>query len=589
MAITHDPIDYLRGIAGQLDELGARQGRRALIESAATHLGWSPQTVYRQLQRSCGWSSGRKARADKGSTSVALEALQMLGSGQREAIRDNGKQTLFTTTARSILEQNGVALGVSNSQLNRLLRDRHLNVAAQRNGESVQSLRALHPNHVHEIDPSLCLVYYMKGKQHIMRDRDFYKNKLENYAKVKFKVYRYVMYDRASGVIIPWYTEAAGEDAHSLFEFLMFAWSKHPGRPFHGVPSRVLWDKGSASRAGTILNLLQHLEVAHDTHEAGRARVKGGVEVGNNIVETQFESRLRFEPVNDVVELNAAAFAWANAYNENMLPGQDTRLRRVGLAVPVARMDLWQRIAADELRLLPPIEACRALMASRPEERKVRPDMTITFKHPNASASQSYSLRGFDGVNRGDMVTVQALAYGADAIQISVPRYDGEMLTYRVEPETDFDAFGQRNSAAVFGEEFKSMPQTDIERAAQAMDASAYPGMNAEEIKQARARKATPFGGLDAHSHLKSIDRPSYLPKKGEQIETPQHVEAVQPTLSPEAAMLRIVDAIKRSLTADENAWFRRIYAQGVAESEVESLIARFRRGPGTHFGLRVA
>ncbi|SAI74589.1 Integrase core domain [Bordetella ansorpii] len=592
MALTHDALDYLRGVAVQLDQLGAKSGRRAVVESAAAFLGWSPQTVYRQLQQRCGWSSGRKARADKGRTSVADDALKMLGAAQRESIRDNGKQTLFTTTARGVLARNGVEFNVSNAQLNRLMRDRRLNVDAQRDGTSVQHMRALHPNHVHQIDPSLCLVYYLKGKQHIMREREFYKNKLENYARVKLKVYRYVLYDRASGLIVPWYTEAEGEDTHSLFEFLMFAWSRRDGRQFHGVPRLVLWDKGSANRAGTILNLLDRLDVRYETHEAGHARVKGGVEGANNIVETQFESRLRFEPVEDVVQLNQAAFAWANAYNANLLPGQDTRLRREGLAVPMARLDLWQLITAEQLRELPSIEICRALMASRSEERKVRPDMSISFRHPNADRSRSYSLRGLAGVNRGELVSVQALAYGETAIQVSVPRYDGEMLVYRVEPEHEFDQFGERLSAAVIGEEYKAMPHTDIERAAQQLDATAYPGLDADGVKKARARKAVPFGGtLDAHSYIQGIEQPAYLPRTGEAIATPAHVEEVIPVLSAEAAMLRLVDAIKRSLTSDEHAWFRRLYADGVREDRVDALIEEFkRRGqPDASFGLRIA
>ncbi|MFU1923360.1 hypothetical protein ACM6PT_40325, partial [Klebsiella pneumoniae] len=84
----------------------------------------------------------------------------MLGSMQRENIRDNGKQAMFTPSARSILEQNGIHLGVSNAQLNRLMAARSLNVASQRQVDPVQALRAPHPNYLHEVDPSLCLLYY---------------------------------------------------------------------------------------------------------------------------------------------------------------------------------------------------------------------------------------------------------------------------------------------------------------------------------------------------------------------------------------------------------------------------------------------
>lgn len=576
MAITPDIHDYLRSLAVRLDAAGHGE-RGQIIEAAHAFLGWSPQTIYRQLKTACGWGNTRKARADKGSTSVADAAMTMLGAVQREAIRDNGKQTLFTTTARGMLEQNGVSFNVSNGQLNKLIRDRKLNVAAQRNVSPVQSLRALHPNHVHEVDPSLCLIYYMNGRQHIMRDREFYKNKLENYAKIKFKVYRYVMYDRASGLLVPWYVEAAGENQHSLFNFLMFSWGQQPGRLFQGVPKFVLWDKGTANTSAAIKNLLQHLEVVPLEHEAGNSRAKGGVEVGNNIIETQFESRLRFEPVKDIRELNDHAAAWANAYNANLIPGQDTRLRRDGLALPVARYDLWQLITAAQLRLLPAVDICRALMASREQERKVKPNMTVDFKHPNADRSLLYSLRGLDGINVGDTVTLRTLVYGDCAIQIQAPRYDGEMLTYRVEPERDYDRFGQAMSGGVIGEEYKAMPNTGIEHAAKEMDILAYPGMDADQIKKARNKKATPFANkLNAHSYLEKVELPTYMPKQGSEIEAPSHLQVDVPMLTATAAMIRIANSIGRNLSDGENAFLRQRYTAGVPEDQIAALIDQF-------------
>ena len=576
MAITPDIRDYLNGLAQQLDAAGHGQ-RGTLIQAAHDFLGWSPQTIYRQLKTACGWAPSRKSRSDKGSTSVTTTALTMLGAVQREAIRDNGKQTMFTTTARGMLEQNGIVFKVGNGQLNRLMRDRKLNVAAQRNVSPVQSLRALHPNHVHQVDPSLCLLYYMNGRQHIMRDREFYKNKLDNYAKIKLKLFRYVMYDRASGTLVPWYVEAAGENQHSLFDFITWAWGLQPGRPFHGVPQFVLWDKGTANTSSAIKNLLLHLEVQHLEHEAGHSRVKGGVENGNNIVETQFESRLRFEPVADIRELNERAFAWANAYNANLIPGQDTRLHREGLPQPVSRYDLWQLITADQLRLLPSADVCRALMVSREQERKVRSDMSIEFKHPDAASSLVYRLHGLDGVAVGDKVSVRSLVYGDCAIQIQAPRYDGEILTYRIEPDRNFDRFGQSLSGAIIGEQFKTLSDTQIERAAKDMDALAYPDMTADEVKKARNKKATPFANkLDAHSYLEKVELPTFLPKQGQDIEAPAHLKIAAPKLSAVAAMLRIVDAIKRHLTEEENAFLQARYAEGVPEDQIDALIDQF-------------
>ncbi|WP_295377238.1 integrase [uncultured Pseudacidovorax sp.] len=575
-SVSPEIAEYLRALARRLDAAGHGQAT-TIVREGAQFLGMSTQTVYRQLQRVAGWESGRKARSDKGTTSVAPEALVKLAAAQKEAIRQNGKQTLFTTTARGVMEANGIDFGVSNARLNTLMRDRKLNVSAQRIAAPVQHLRAPHPNHTHEVDPSLCLVYYLKGRQYLIRDDEFYKNKLDRIAQIKFKCYRYALYDKASAVTVPWYCEAAGETQHNLFEFLMFAWGQQPGRPFHGVPENMLWDKGSANQSAAIQSLLEALDVKHATHAAGAARVKGGVENGNNLIETQFESRLRFEPVEDVEQLNRAAAAWANAYCANLIPGQDTRLRRQGLAVPVARYDLWQLITAEQLRFLPPIEVCRALMASREEERQVKADMTVSFRHPAADASAAYSLRGLDGISVGDKVKVRALVYGDCAVQVQVERYDGSPLIYRVEPERQFDRFGQRLDGAVIGAEFKAMPKTEAQHATTTMDGAAYPGMTADEVKAARDRRDTPFKGeLRAHSYLQEVELPTYMPRSGTDVEVPAHVVAPVAMLSPIEAMLRVRSALGRNLSPEENAFFTARYADGVPEEQIEALIAQY-------------
>lgn len=574
MALSPDTVELLRDLARKLDA-APHGGQTSLVKDMATFLGWSPQTVWRQLKAAAGWQSGRKARSDKGSTSVSEQALVTLGAAQREAIRENGKQTLFTTTARGVLENNGIDLNVSTSQLNRLLKDRKLNVSSQRAVNPVQPLRAPHPNHTHEVDPSLCLVYYLKGKQYIMRDSEFYKNKLENMAKIKFKVWRYVKWDAASSVIVPWYVEAAGESQANLFDFLMFAWGKQEGRLNHGIPKFLLWDKGSANTSAAIKNMLRALNITPLEHQAGNARAKGGVENGNNIVETQFESRLKFEPVDSIEALNAAAFAWANAYNANLIPGQDTRLHRIGLAEPTARFDLWQQIKPEELVILPPVEVCRAYLTNKEEPRKVKGDLTITYKHPQAERTAQYSLRNLDGVNVGDEVMVSAMLLGDCAIRVAVPVYNGEDRIYQVEPERNFDQFGQLQSAAVIGEEFKAIAQTGIEHAAQAMNEQAWAGMSEEEIKAARAKHAAPFNGeIKAHSYLQDIELPTYLPRRGTEHDLSASKIELPPYSLVEAAKIiksRIGDAW---IPDTHYPWLAQRYTSGVPQDAINGIVA---------------
>ena len=575
MAITQTPTrDHLRSLAAQLDAAG-HGAKGALLAEARAFYGWSRDKLYSELRKQAGWESGRKARADKGATRMATESLQFLAAMQRGGVRANGKQTMFMPVAASIAGQNGHDITVGAAQLNRLLRARRLAVKQQASASAPTSLRSLHPNHVHQVDPSLCLVYYLRGKQFMIRDDEFYKNKLDRLAKVQFKCWRYTMTDHASGAITVRYFESAGENPKNLFLFLMYAWGQQPGRRVHGVPKVLLWDKGSANTAQPIVNLLGSLEVEGITHAAGNARAKGSVENANNLVETQFECRLKFDPVDNVDALNAAAERWSEAYNANAIPGQDTRLRRAGMA-PTARHDLWLRIRAEELRILPPVEACQALLEGRTKPRKVSRKLEISYRHPKAAAPCIYDVSGLDGVCAGDTLEIRPLLFGNAAISISVPNYKGEDLKYRVEPNADnWDQFGFSTAAAVIGEEYKRRPDTDADRSAKGLDGLLYPGLDAEGVAKAKARNAAPFeGAINAHRHLADVDIPAALPKRGTEI-------ALQAARF-ESERLGIAEAAKRLRAAGVEAsdlykWLAQRYPEGVEEPEIESIAARLK------------
>lgn len=573
---THATREYLCELARRLDA-AQHGGKGALLAEACALYGWSTGKLYTELERQAGWTSGRKTRADKGRTRQGEDALAMVAAMQRGSVRANDKQTMFTPVAASIAATNGHEIAVSTRQLNRLTRARRLNVRQQAESHAPVQLRSLHPNHVHQVDPSLCLVYYLRGEQKIIRDDEFYKNKLDRLAKVQFKCWRYVIYDHASGLVLPWYVEAAGESPLNLFKFLMHAWGAQPGRRFHGVPKVLMWDKGSANTASAVQNLLAALEVQSITHAAGNARAKGGVEGGNNLVETQFESRLRFDPVHSVAELNAAAAAWAEAYNANAIPHQDTRLRRNGME-PIARYDLWMKIRADELRILPPVEVCQHFMEGKPVTRKVARDLIITFAHPRAGGSRTYNVEGLAGVCAGDTLEISPLLFGDCAIRLRVPRFDGEDLLYRLEPEAqDLDAYGRPLSAPVIGETYARRPDTDADRAGKALDGLLFPGMTAEQMDKARRSNAALMGGqVDAVRHLQHIEIPAALPRKGTEINVAAPVFEAPPMTHFEAAKALRSRGIERP---DLHPWLAAQYPDGVPEIELDAIVATLKGG----------
>lgn len=568
--------DYLRGLAVRLDAAGHGNSGE-LLASAQAFLGWSRSRLYRQLTKQVGWTSGRATRSDKGSTRQCEESLEFLGALKKEAVRKNGKETLHTPTAVSLAQMNGAAVTVSNSRINRLMKDRRLDTTTQKRASAHATMRAEHPNHVHQVDPSLCLIFYMpNGEQKIMRDDEFYKNKLENIAKIKLKVWRYVLWDAASSAIIVWYAEAAGETQHNLFRFLMFAWGQQAERPFHGVPRLLVWDKGSANGAHAIKNLLAALQVEEHSHAKGNARAKGGVENGNNLVETHFECRLRFQPVNNVDELNAAASAWANAYNADLIPGFNARLHRTGLPRPMARYDLWLKITQEQLRVLPPFEVCQSLMEGKRIERKVQANLKVSFRHPQAPRSLEYDVAHLDGVCVGDTVEVSPLVYGDWPIVIRVARYDGAPLEYTVTPETQFDEFGQPLSGATWGVEYKSRPDTTAETQGKKLDRLAFPNRDLEEITKARDKNQTPFEGkLDALDHLTKIDMPAYLARRGSEITVPQRAQIEIKPLTHTQAAMQLRTMLGRPVVAEDRARLAEWYPDGVMEEQLQEVADR--------------
>lgn len=587
--------DYLAELASRLDT-APHGGRGVLIGEAARLLGWSEQRVYAQLKRRVAWSSGRKPRADKGATVQPVLAMRSVATMQKQSVRKNGKVVLRLPTALSIAATNGAEIAVSRGRFGRLLRDRKMDIGRQQLDRPVQPMRSLHPNWLHQVDPSLCLLYYLKGEQQMIRDDQWYKNKPDSDARIQIKVWRYVLYDHASGLIIPWYVEARGENVDNLFQFLMHAWSKQPGRAFHGVPKHLLWDKGSANTSHPVRNLLAALDVRDITHAAGRARVKGGVEGANNIVETKLESRLKFEPVSSVDELNRAAFAWANAYNANLIPHEDTRLHRKGLAEPVARADLWATIRADELRILPDASKCQLFLEGRRVTRKVSKSLEISYAHPLGNGPLVYDLAGLDGIVALDTVEVSPLVYGDCEAMVYAQRYDGAPLEYRVRPIVYDNTYGFRVDAPVFGQDFRTQPDSETERQGKALDRLAYPGRTLEEIDKAKDKNAAPFDGrMVSHSHLLNVAvPPSLAGRRGTELTIPDRANPEEPRMARTAALI-LAHRLGETLTDAERADFdtyMQAMPDGITETELKAWLAGQREsiaaGEPAATGLRV-
>jgi hypothetical protein len=331
-------------------------------------------------------------------------------------------------------------------------------------------MRTEYPNQAHFADPSVCLIYFAPGGgMKTIGDDELYKNK--NFLEGKLKCWRYVLTDHYSSSICVRYYAAMGETAANMYDFLLYAWGlkETPVYVFHGVPELLIWDCGTANIAKATTNALRAFGVKTMPHLPGNPRAKGQVENANNLVECHFESRLKFEPVDSIDELNNAAERWCAAYNANLLTGLDTRLHRGGSCVG-SRAMLWQKIPKEKLRELPGAETCRQVFANGVQTRKVAGDLTISIVHPKAGRSLKYSVRDLDGIMVGLRVGVQPLLVtpepGKSDDFLCIVSYEtgGTERSFEIAPIT-LDAAGFDVTAPVFGEGYKRPKDTERDKA----------------------------------------------------------------------------------------------------------------------------
>jgi hypothetical protein len=367
------------------------------------------------------------------------------------------------------LESRGIDVPVSDSRLRELLRQNHIAAADNKIPAPHQAMRTEYPNQVHQADPSVSLLYYApRGRQKIISDSEHYKNK--NFFKDgRKKCLRYVLTDHYSGSICARYYEEAGETAANMYDFLLYAWGRKKSNVsvFHGIPELLIWDCGTANIAKATSNALKAFGVKTVPHLPGNPRAKGQVENANNLVETQFESRLRFEPVNSVGELNEAVERWYAAYNANLINGLDTRLKRGGIRE--SRSTLWQRIRPEQLRELPDEETCRQVFANGVQTRKVAGDLTVGIVHPRAGRSLKYSVRDLPGILVGMELRLQPLLVTAerDFPCIVFYEHEGSEVSFELEPVV-YDSAGFDITSPVYGKEYKRPRDTGREKQAKA-------------------------------------------------------------------------------------------------------------------------
>lgn len=560
-------MDYLRNLASRLGR--ARNGEAgALVTKAMQDLAVSKPTVYARL-RSVGWRSGRKLRADKGDTRVSTEGMHAVAGLIRSSLRDTGKQTMPMNIAIDIALANGkLAEPVSPATMLRVMRRNNCHPHQLARPSPHTAMRSEHPNHVWQLDASICVLYYLRnGKPALMDERKFNARKPRDLAKITTKrLLRYALTDHASGSLIARYYNVAGEDSATLFDFLMHAMQRQPGRVMHGVPRMLVWDAGSANTCHQIASLLTALCIEHWTHVPGNPRAKGQVEGVHNIIERHFESRLRCVSIESVEQLNGELDTWLTYFNDVRMHSRHGH----------ARSAVWQTIRQDQLRLCPPVELCRTLSMSKPVMRTVHG--TLTVRHTVAGHEPMvYSVEHIDGVRVGDKVAVMVNPYHMPAIFVVGETEDGRVRYWECEPLAK-DNLGFFTNAPAFGEQYRAPRDTAVDTMRKDINEAVYGERGTLDAIAARNKGRLAFdGAIDPFKDLReaAANAPSHILRRGTELDVPNRVQVELRPLDLVQALMEMRARLPRALTKDDSARIAEWYPDGVPETELDSLAAR--------------
>ena len=560
-------IELLRAYAQRLTHAPHR-GRGAIADEGARRLGVSVQTYYTRL-RKVGFASGRKLRSDKGDSRVSIDEVKQVAAMLQASRRTTGKSLLPVVDAMDVAAANGLLTeAVSPTTMLRLMRKEGCHPAQLAQPTPHTSMRSLHPNHVWQLDASICVLYYLRnGRAAVLDERTFNARKPRDLARVSpLRVMRYAATDHYSGDVIARYYEAAGEDQQTVFDFLMHAMQASPGRVMHGVPWMMVWDAGSANQSHGVVNLLDQLAVRHWAHIPGNPRAKGQIEVSHNVIERKFEGRLTFTRVDGIEQLNAHLDTWLRAFNGSNV------LRRHGHQ----RDAVWQTIRADQLRLCPPIQTCAMLLHSRPEPRVVVGNLTITFKvrgHERAT----YSVAHVPSVRVGERVEVVANPYRAPAVFVVGKDEDGSTRFWECEPLA-LDAAGFVSTAPVFGERYAAQADTDVDQARKDANEAAYGERDTLDATAAKTKGAIAFiGRIDPFADVreKAEQTPAFMQRRGTELHLPNPMHVELKPLDHVAALLELRSRLGRNLEPAESAAVRAWFPDGVPPEELDGLVAR--------------
>ncbi|MFO1404675.1 MAG: hypothetical protein U1E96_08840 [Azonexus sp.] len=588
MALTPERIHALKDVAAALDAVPHGQKSGEALRQAQ-RLGCSVPRLYAQLTEA-GLAKDRKRRSDAGRCAISREEAMVVMALKTTAQRANGKDNMAYGTAAALARANGLAalgavdtasgelLPVSEGTIARAVRAYGLDLKTLRRPAPHTAMASLHPNHVWQIDASVCVLYYLDdGGLGVMEHDEFYKNKPENFAKrAKAVVIRYVCTDHFTGTVhFRYYLGAESGEMLCEFFFDCIQAKGSDKEPFQGVPFIVVLDPGSANKGALFTGVCRLLQIKVIVHRPKNPRAKGSVEKHNDLIERGFESSLIGMNVENLEQLNAQASIWRRWFNGTR------QHRRHGHT----RYGLWQTIRPEHLRLAPAMDVCRSLPSSAPVERQVRGDLTVSL------GGESYKVESIPHLQIGQKVSVAMNPYlEGSALVIELDAEGNDV--YWVCPRVELGAGGFPVGAPAWGEGFRGVADTPAVKDGKALERLAYGVEGKLAVDAARRARKPVFGGLDITGHLEAQTPASYLQRPGQAMDVASPLTGGSPgdtlarpdRIAIEPRRLNTVQLASRLASAMPGEWspahYQRLvewYGEGVAEDAVPEIIDRLR------------
>ncbi|HBP0236046.1 TPA: transposase family protein [Pseudomonas aeruginosa] len=567
----------LVALAHEMDRSTA--SRTELCQAAADDLRISLATLYRKLKEVT-VTQPRKKRVDAGTSALTRDEAELLSTTLIRSIRDNDKQLSTLERAVERLRNNGKIVAgsvdhrtgevtlMSLSAIGRALRAYGLHPEQLLRPAPAVELVSLHPNHVWQIDASISTQFYLANDgARAMNKAEFYDGKPENLKRIeKQRLWRYVITDHTSGTLYVHYVLGA-ESAENLCHVLISAMVKRGDTdPFHGVPFMIMTDPGAAMTSSMFRNLCRALGIELIINKVGNARAKGQVEQAHNIVEREFESGLQLmQKPRTLDEINGLAGRWMRHYNATAI---HTRHHRTRYAA-------WMTIKPEQLRIAPPAETMRELAIAAPEKRKVSARLRVPFR------GAEYDVSVIQHLQVGDQVLVTRNPFrDADSAQVVLVGDDGREH-YQVVERVERDDNGFAANAAtrrVIGEERRALPETAAQKDRKHLDQLATGTSSVTEAEKAIRSRAVPFNGeIDPFKEQANTVLPTYLPKRGTELETRVTVAGLASVELKPLNRIELAKALRARLgtawTPASMEWLKTNYPEGAMEEQLDSIV----------------